>query len=181
MQGSVCITDAQTFPDIYNLLPAVERQITHADMVIVNKSGMVSAETIEKIHAIIKEKNADAAIYDTDFCKVDMQHAIFEMKNRNKEAEETTNAVSNRALTLVVKGDTPVQPEVLEDLLRSVMPSAYRIKGFAQTTQGCHVGKLYNEKFQYESVERSGADEYCVRFSSWHSVNQPCFRLAAGA
>lgn len=137
MQGSVCITDAQTFPDIYNLLPAVERQITHADMIIVNKSSMVGAETIEKIHEIIKEKNTEAAIYDTDFCKVDMQHAIFELTNHKKEAEETTNAVSNRALTLVVKGDTPVQPEVLEDLLRSVMPSAYRIKGFAQTTEGC--------------------------------------------
>ena len=137
MQGSVCITDAQTFLNIYNLLPAVERQITHADIVIVNKRSMVGAETIEKIHEIIKEKNTEAAIYDTDFCKVDMQHAIFELTNHKKEAEETTNAVSNRALTLVVKGDTPVQPEVLEDLLRSVMPSAYRIKGFAQTTEGC--------------------------------------------
>lgn len=113
MQGSVCITDAQTFLNIYNLLPAVERQITHADMIIVNKSSMVGAETIEKIHEIIKEKNTEAAIYDTDFCKVDMQHAIFELTNHKKEAEETTNAVSNRALTLLVKGDTPVQPEVL--------------------------------------------------------------------
>ena len=97
MQGSVCVTDAQTFLNIYNLLPAVERQITHADIVIVNKSSMVGAETIEKIHEIIKEKNTEAAIYDTDFCKVDMQHAIFELTNHKKEAEETTNAVSDRA------------------------------------------------------------------------------------
>lgn len=137
MQGSVCITDAQTFPDIYTLLPAVERQITHADIVIVNKSSMVDAETIEKIHAIIKEKNADAAIYDTDFCRIDLQHAIFALTNHKKEAEETTNAYSNRALTLVVKGETAVPPELLEDLLHSVMASTYRIKGFVQTTQGC--------------------------------------------
>lgn len=136
MHGSVCVADAQTFLDIYNLLPAVERQIVHADMVIVNKSSLVSEEVLQEIHGLIKSHNADAEICDTDYCKVDIKHLVFELTNRKEMMQETTNEYANRMMTVVVKGDEPIEEALLEDLINSIIGSTYRIKGFARTTQG---------------------------------------------
>lgn len=137
MHGAICVADAQTFMDIYNLLPAVERQITHADMVIVNKSSLVSDETLQSIHELIRANNDDAEICDTDYCKVDIEHLVFELTNRKEMMQETTNEYANRMMTVVVKGEEPIEESLLEDLINSVIESTYRIKGFARTTDGC--------------------------------------------
>lgn len=136
MHGSVCVADAQTFLDIYNLLPAVERQIVHADMVIVNKSSLVSEEVLQEIHRLIKSHNIDAEICDTDYCKADIEHLVFELTNRKEMMQETTNEYANRMMTVVVKGDKPIEEDLLDDLISSTINSTYRIKGFARTTQG---------------------------------------------
>lgn len=137
MKGSICVTDAQTFLDIYTLLPAVERQITHADMVIVNKSSMVDAETLDEIHAVIRAHNGEAEICDTDFCKVDLKHLVFEVVNSKEMMQETTNEYANRIMTIVLKGEKPITREELEDLVECAVHATYRIKGFADTTEGC--------------------------------------------
>lgn len=137
MKGSICVADAQTFADIYNLLPAVERQITHADMVLVNKKSMVDDETLRSIHEIIRAHNEDAEIYDTDFCKIDLQHLVFEVNNNKEMMQETTNEYATRVMTIVLKGEKPLKKEQLEDLVNTAVTSTYRIKGFAQTDEGC--------------------------------------------
>lgn len=137
MKGSICVTDAQTFLDIYNLLPAVERQITHADMVLVNKVSMVDSETLNEVHKLIKEYNSDAEIYDADYCKVDLKHLVFEVNNRKDMMQETTNEYANRAMTIILKSEKPLKKEQLEDLVNCAINSTYRIKGFAMTYDGC--------------------------------------------
>lgn len=60
---SVSILDALRFPELYQVLtPLVEKQVVHADWLIVNKADLASGEQIDETRRIASEINSNARV-----------------------------------------------------------------------------------------------------------------------
>ncbi|WP_206460743.1 CobW family GTP-binding protein [Anaerovorax sp. IOR16] len=134
--GSICVVDAETFLDLYDLLPALHHQIEYSNTVIINKADLVDENRIAEVSNQISEVNEEAQQCVTSFCKVDIKDLVKDLKPVLKEAKESTNTRENRPKSFVLKSVEPVSKTQLQELLEKLAPSAYRIKGFAMTDAG---------------------------------------------
>ncbi|MEA4986907.1 MAG: GTP-binding protein [Anaerovorax sp.] len=134
--GSICVVDAETFLDLYDLLPALHHQIEYSNTVIINKADLVDENRIAKVSDQISGINEEAQQCVTSFCRVDIKDLVKDLKPVLKEAKESTNTRENRPKSFVLKSVKPVSKIELQELLAKLAPSAYRIKGFAMTDAG---------------------------------------------
>lgn len=137
-RGTICIVDAENFLDLCELLPAISSQIEYAGAVIINKTDLVDEEELEKVKEAIRQWNAQAEIFPTTYCQVDVHGIVDElgMKLISTPARESSNTWQNRANTFVVSGTEPVPMEKLQAFLEDLRDSTYRMKGFLITDQG---------------------------------------------
>jgi G3E family GTPase len=134
-RGSLCVADAETFIDLYDLLPALHHQIAYSSAVIINKAD-IAADMIAETAAKIVEINASANIYITSFCKVEIKSIIDGMVPIDRKAEVTTNMVESRPKTFILQGEGLLPKDNLEAFIKEISEAAYRIKGFAATDKG---------------------------------------------
>lgn len=137
-KGSVCIVDAESFLELCQVLPAIESQLEFCSTVVINKVDLVDDIRTANVEMKIKEYNSDADIYKTSYCNVDIRKIIdkFDAGASKKVGRESTNTRENRADTFIVKAEKPVQYEMLEQFLKTLSESTYRIKGFLDTDRG---------------------------------------------
>lgn len=137
-RGSLCIADADNYIGLSDVLPAIGSQTEYAEAIILNKTDLVSPETVEEVKACIRKYNKSAHIYPTSFCNVDIRSIVEEMgvKNTHIAARESSNTWQNRANTFNLIGTETIPYDQLIAFLKGVIDSSYRIKGFVVTDQG---------------------------------------------
>jgi G3E family GTPase len=135
-KGAICITDAENFIDLYDLLPALHHQIVYSSVAIINKADLASSDRIQETADKILEINPSAEIYITSFCRVDIKTIIHHMMPVRKEAAESTNTVESRPKTFVLQGTGSIPMTHLKAFMLDICQESYRIKGFALTDQG---------------------------------------------
>lgn len=135
-RGSVCVVDAETFLDYYDLLPALHQQVAYSGAMIVNKVDLVDEDKLSDILEKLASINALSPIHVTTYCAVEFRKLIDELHNPDKPGEESTNTVENRPKTFVLNGYETIPRKALEELLRELADTSYRIKGFANTDEG---------------------------------------------
>ncbi|WKY48765.1 GTP-binding protein [Eubacteriaceae bacterium ES3] len=136
--GSICIADSLFFSKQYELIPALHKQIYYADVVVLNKVDLQSADLILETKKAIREINQDATIIETSYCKfpIDEQISKMEAAHIEKAWTESGNTVESRLVTKVLTTDSEIQYEALKTFLDLVAGNTYRIKGFAKTDKG---------------------------------------------
>src|SRR4029453_2844787 len=73
----VTVVDAAKFPRLVNMLGEFYvAQIENADIVIINKMDLVTAEDLDAVSAQIREINADADILFAEQCDVDTDYLL---------------------------------------------------------------------------------------------------------
>lgn len=135
-RGSVCVVDAETFLDYYDLLPALHQQVAYSGGTIVNKVDLVDEDKLSDILDKITSINASSPIYVTTYCNVEFHKLIDELRIPDKPDEESSNTVESRPKTFVLTSDKIVPRIALEAFLHDLMETSYRIKGFANTEDG---------------------------------------------
>lgn len=136
IRGAICIADGLSFLELVEMLPALERQVKHANAVIVNKMDLIDEETFKEISEKIAEINPAVKIYAATHCDVDIKSIVEHFSPNTASSEETTNTYETRPTTFIVKCDEPIEKEKLIEFIRSISDSSYRIKGFARTDEG---------------------------------------------
>ena len=136
MRGAICIADGLSFLELVEMLPALERQVKHANAVIVNKMDLIDEETFKEISEKIAEINPAVKIYAATHCDVDIKSIVEHFSPNTASSEETTNTYETRPTTFIVRCDEPIEKEKLIEFIRSISDSSYRIKGFARTDEG---------------------------------------------
>ncbi|WP_324823317.1 CobW family GTP-binding protein [Sinanaerobacter sp. ZZT-01] len=134
--GSICVVDAETFLDLYELLPALHHQIEYSNTVIINKADLVDENQITQVSSQITAINAEAQQCITSFCRVDIKEMVDHLRPVLIEAKESTNTRENRPKSFVLKSIEPITQGQLQEMLQKLAPSAYRIKGFVLTDHG---------------------------------------------
>lgn len=135
IKGNICVADSCNFLELVEVLPALERQVRHANAVIVNKMDLIDDETFKEIAEKIEELNETTKIYAATHCNVDIKEIVDNFTPTLVRSEDTTNTYESRPQTFIVKADEPVEKEKLIAFIKSISDSSYRIKGFCQTIE----------------------------------------------
>lgn len=135
LKGSICVVDGCSFLELVEVLPALERQVKHANAVIVNKLDLIDEETFKEISEKISEINQAVQIYAATHCDVDIKDIVDHFAACLAGSEETTNTYESRPQTFIVRADEPVEKDKLVRFIKSIAGSSYRIKGFCQTVE----------------------------------------------
>ncbi len=135
IKGNICVADSCNFMELVEVLPALERQVKHANAVIVNKMDLIDDEAFKEIAEKIAELNETTKIYAATHCNVDIKEIVDHFTPTLVRSEDTTNTYESRPQTFIVKADQPVEKEKLIAFIKSISDSSYRIKGFCQTVE----------------------------------------------
>lgn len=136
IRGSVCVIDGVSFLELVDVLPALERQVRHANAVIVNKMDLIDDTVFKEITQCVGEINPAVKIYAATHCDVDIQQIADDFSPVTAVSEDTTNTYVSRPNSFIVHCDEPIEKAKLTEFIRAIAPSSYRIKGFANTTEG---------------------------------------------
>lgn len=135
MKGNICVVDGCNFLELAEVLPALERQVKHANAVIVNKMDLIDDETFREISEKIGEINEAVKIYAAEHCDVNIKEIADHFTPTASGSEESTNTYESRPQTFVVRADQPVEKAKLIEFIKSISGDSYRIKGFCQTVE----------------------------------------------
>jgi len=135
-RGVVCVIDAQTFPKLSKVLPALIRQVEYCSVAIINKADLVDGGRLEEISGQIAEINPNCQIVVTSYCQLDALDLAARLSPINKAATDSTNTPESRLYTLVLKPQGDVPTCALKEFVEKLMAHAYRIKGFLPTKDG---------------------------------------------
>lgn len=136
LAGELCVVDGQSFLDLADILPALNRQIRHATAILINKADLIDEARYRETCEYIRGLNGQAKICKTVHCNVDMEEIMAGTDLYMAESEETTNTYESRPTTMVLHGEGCVAEDGLIQFLKELAPSTYRMKGFVHTDHG---------------------------------------------
>lgn len=135
VDGTMWLNRASFNPQIQQLLL---EQVKHADIVLVNKSDMLSDAEQAKVSIDIQALNPAAKCILSSYSKMPM-NLLNEMSSTKKRNKFETHVKTDlRLSTHIHQFKGPVGQELFEDFLRSLPDSIYRIKGYIQFSSSEH-------------------------------------------
>jgi len=135
-RGVVCVIDAETFPKLSTILPALPRQVEYSSAAIINKADLVDESRIVEISQLIAEMNPNCEIIVTSFCQFDARALAERIAPVDKDAQDSTNTVETRLCSYVLKPEGDIPIDKLGEFVVKLLPYAYRIKGFLPSNGG---------------------------------------------
>ena len=129
----ICLVDATRFTKLYGTLTAVERQVAGADLIILNKSDLASAEELASLEQTLREINPAAVVERTTWADINPTLLRTDLSREllGDVVSCSTPETRPAALQLV---PAVVARERVQQTLLSLLPHAYRIKGWVRTT-----------------------------------------------
>lgn len=134
--GSICIVDGVYFLKQFEVITALEKQISYASKVIINKADLQNAETLQAIAKKIQGINPVAEIYQTAFCEVPLAELVKTMKSPELAALPSENTWESRPHARILRTEALLDYDAFEQFLNEIKGSTHRIKGFVSTDQG---------------------------------------------
>ena len=160
--GSICLVDGLYFFQELEKLVAVEQQIKHSHVVLINKCDLIEPHEIEKIRSKICEINDRVIIYETvkgwtdNLTTINDTNIAFLI-----EGEETSNTESNKPKTYSLEFAESVDMDLLSDFMKRICDGFYRIKGLLMVEETLYkvdsVGKQIDIRKANESEEEQFA------------------------
>lgn len=135
-KGAICVIDAETFSDYYDMLPALHQQVAYSGAIIVNKADLVDHALLTDVLGKLNTINPTAAVDVTSFCETDIHQTIDRLTVPSLREQESSNTFENRPKTVVLYAEEPVRKDSLDVFLNKIKEDCYRIKGFANTSTG---------------------------------------------
>jgi len=164
--GAICIVDAETFLDLYDILPAFERQVLYSNGVIINKADLIGPERIEETVDKVRSINEKASIMVTSYCDVDIPGLVDRIGEPERIGEESTNTVESRPKSFMLKPFGVLPHSLLEEFLQEIGEASFRIKGFVETETGFYRVNGVGKHIRLEKVEEKPEEGILVVISS---------------
>lgn len=132
--SALCIVDGKYFLDYLDMFTAVETQIRTADLILINKIDLITADGLSIIESTISSMNPVARILRTSF-------GVFDIKKlpelTSKHAYVTADEHPDiRPFTHILMADNIISKEQLLNFIQAVLLFSLRVKGFIITTDG---------------------------------------------
>jgi G3E family GTPase len=141
VDGTMWLNRSTFNPQVQQLLL---EQVKHADMVIVNKSDLLTDGEQAKINMDIQSLNPNARCILSSFSKVPFNMLQAMSATKKAERKEAHVHTDLRLSTFVYQFRKAISQNDFEDFLRSLPDSIFRIKGYVQFSHS-----HYPDLFQY--------------------------------
>ncbi len=146
-RGIVTVADSKRFLERDQLSPQVRslfiEQIRHADLLLANKSDLLSDGEQSQVIFELQQLNPKARIVQTVQAKIPLQ--LLEGMNHTARGEVKKAPISKLKLqTKILHFDEPVERDRFDDWLRNLPDTVYRIKGYVTLA-----GQSYPHSVQY--------------------------------
>ena len=169
------VIDAVNFERTFQMMIRFKHQVMIADKLIINKTDVAEANTINTIEKI-KKWNPFAEIVETSFCNIELSELFTESKNTGK---------SRRFLPYVKAGSKPdmgvaflrmhelISQEQLLLFINDIMPTSQRIKGFVNLKEGGTLAiQTVYDNLKYRMLDKyEGRTEIIVFNDEYSSKN----------
>ncbi|MEN6339350.1 MAG: GTP-binding protein [Clostridiaceae bacterium] len=136
-RGAICLTDAVRFTALYETARSVKRQLAVADLVLLNKSDLVSAGALAAVEARIRSV-CPARVLKTTYAA--LPKAEFDSLMPLCESEERVDTMPDLTLQRdTVQIDPRMTPAQMLDFLTLLCEDTYRMKGILTLSDGVYL------------------------------------------
>ncbi|WP_394700911.1 CobW family GTP-binding protein [uncultured Ilyobacter sp.] len=133
---TIGLVDSVNFLEYVDTFPAIENQVLFSDLILINKSDLVTKEVLEETYKKVKSINEKAKILNTEYAAIPMS-IFYQEPVGTKLGGDTTNKPRNRMSTYTVKSQSICKKEEIQKFLDLWKEKAIRIKGFFKGENGC--------------------------------------------
>ena len=127
--GSICVVDAKHFSKLSDLLPVLIEQVQGADLLLINKTDLVTPEEVGMVEKAIRKLNGEVPIIKTSFGRIPDDAQIQGLKWRRGTRQGFLVKQTPGINKFVLKFD-PVPIDELVIWLKEWTERVYRVKGF---------------------------------------------------
>ena len=136
-RGVISVIDAETFPNLSRVLPALVRQVEYCSAAIINKADLVTSDQLKQVSNMITRINPNCEIIVTSYCDLDIRALAEKLSQADIAPRDSTNTTGGKPYSLVLKPKGNVSVYKLREFIEKLSPEyAYRIKGFLPTQDG---------------------------------------------
>lgn len=146
-RGLIAVVDAQRTPKLLQVVNAVKEQIDYADLVVLNKTDLVSAEETSALRKQIQSINPNTDISETSFGKLPFDMLPNEPLSHDYGSGEYKGwGDAGRPKAIVWKPEVLMNDTQLEQAVEFLAQQAYRIKGYLRTKEGLRFASASGEQ-----------------------------------
>ena len=158
LDSVTCVIDADqvfAYPEYPALMDLKLRQVGFADMVILNKISLAGTEQVERVRAWLDDHFNRLRIVETDYCDVPSEillgvgrfdptpatvapEAAEQMCADPSHHEHDSQTHSDLFSTLSYETDQPLNLDALQEAMRRLPGTVYRVKGLVYTAETPH-------------------------------------------
>ena len=134
-RGAVCLVDCTTVLDYLDMLLPLQNQVATADLIVLNKTDLVSEEQVQEIQQSVRTFNPEAAVYRTTYSDVPAE--LLEGLVNHGRSGDSSNTPWNRPAVYTLE-TPPLQggQEAVRQFCQAIAPLTLRIKGTLVTEEG---------------------------------------------
>ncbi len=151
--ASFCMVDSIKTMKLSNKIVAIEKQIISSDIIVVNKTDLISDDEYHELVEFIKNLDKTASILKTTYADIDLSIISTKQKTQYLPEAETCNTVSSRPGSIVLE-----QKEATADSLNGfyeiIKDKIIRIKGFLKIKGNTYFISDNNDKLQIHKFDK---------------------------
>ncbi|MFO7849005.1 MAG: GTP-binding protein [Spirochaetia bacterium] len=160
-KGMIVLVDAERFEDLLDVVNAVEEQIYYADLVVINKTDLVSTSTIETMQRTIENINPDCSILNTTYGSIGIDALPSEPIEFTTEESSKFRGWGDMGRPKAV---TWCPNKIFSDaelaaVVREVSANTFRIKGYLTTKEGPRFVSASGTQVTIEPASAEGKKE----------------------
>ncbi|MFW6360604.1 MAG: CobW family GTP-binding protein [Spirochaetota bacterium] len=158
-RGMVAVVDAQRTPKLLQVVNAVKEQIDYADLVVLNKTDLASAEEIGSLRKRIQSINPHAEIRETSYGTLSFDMLpTGPLSHDYGSAEYKGWGETGRPKAVVWKPEVLLDEAQLAQAVEFLSKQAYRVKGYLKTKEGLRFASASGEQVSVEPAAESVTD-----------------------
>ena len=129
-KGSICLVDALNFHKVLYTALACKQQLSVADMIIINKTDLVTQESLNQTKALLGEIRPGIPVYTTSYGRIEKEWILY-LKSGKDNNDKPLRQVADITLQKFLLDVTSVcSMELLREFISLIAKDTYRIKGF---------------------------------------------------
>ena len=152
--GNIYLIDAQNFENSTSDFPThFKKCLKASDIIVLNKTDLVSEVKIQEIHKFIRKSNPNSPIIESQNSKInpDLIFSWQKSKQKNEEHEhDHKDHIHNQFQSLAFETEKPLNPQKFISFLDNLPKNLFRMKGI------CYFGmKGYEQKYIVQLVGKT--------------------------
>lgn len=141
--GNVCIIDGVYFTKLLKVYPVIEKQIMSADVILLNKTDLITESNIREIKNTIYEYRIHVNIIEASYCAADFKELIHKIEKAEVYDEISLNTPENKPTGFYGEYEGSISFERFLEFLEAIKKESARIKGYV---------KLDNQNYMFQVV-----------------------------